>query len=71
MTERRVYDDELHTHYVAFSCYKKRRVPAHDRAKRIGLGVFDLPLTARDWFLEFRPTLPTRPVRKHPIQWLA
>jgi putative transposase len=47
MTERRVYDDELHAHYVTFSCYKRRRLLDHDHAKRIVLGMLNSQLETR------------------------
>jgi putative transposase len=38
MPKRRVYDDELHCHFITFSCYKRRKLLNHDRAKRIVIG---------------------------------
>ena len=32
---RRIYDDELHAHFVTFSCYRRRRLMDHDRPKQI------------------------------------
>ncbi|HWE36421.1 MAG TPA: transposase [Isosphaeraceae bacterium] len=39
MSARRLYDREGHAHFVTFSCYRRRRLLDHDRAKRIVLGV--------------------------------
>ena len=39
MGKRRVCDDELFAHFVTFSCYRRRRLLDHDRAKKIVLGV--------------------------------
>ena len=35
MAERRIYDDELHAQFVTFSCFHRRRLLDHDRAKKI------------------------------------
>ena len=45
MAKRAIYDDELHAHFVTFSCYRRRRLLDHDRAKRIVLGVLNSQLT--------------------------
>jgi putative transposase len=47
MMKRRIYDDELHAHYVTFSCYKRRRLLDHDQAKRIVLDVLKTQLDTR------------------------
>jgi putative transposase len=39
MNRRRIFDNELYAHFVTFSCYKRRRLLDHDRAKKIVLGV--------------------------------
>jgi hypothetical protein len=71
MSERRIHDDELHSHYVPFSCYKKQHLPAHDRSKQIAPGAFDSQLTVRDspWSRRGRACtrlmLRTRPSRRH------
>jgi putative transposase len=39
MSSRRIYDREGHAHFVTFSCYRRRRLLDHDRARRIVLGV--------------------------------
>lgn len=44
MAKRRVYDREGHTHFVTFSCYKRRRLLDHDRAKRMVLGALNAQL---------------------------
>ncbi len=38
MTNRRVYDEEKHIHFVTFSCYKRRKYLQPDQAKRIVIG---------------------------------
>ena len=35
MTKRRVHDNEMHAQFVTFSCYHRRRLLDHDRAKKI------------------------------------
>ena len=47
MAERRIIDDQLHAHYVTFSCYKHRRLLDHHRTKRIVLGVLNSQLESR------------------------
>ena len=47
MLSRRIYDDELHAHFVTFSCYRRRGLLDHDRAKRVALGVLNSPLARR------------------------
>ena len=44
MTKRRTYDREGHSHFITFSCYKRRRLLDHDRAKRIVLGAMNAQL---------------------------
>lgn len=39
MVRQRIYDSELYAHFVTFSCFQRRRLLDHDRAKRIVLGV--------------------------------
>ena len=38
MPKRRVYDDERHAQFITFSCYKRRKLLDHDRAKKIVIG---------------------------------
>ncbi len=45
---RKIYDDELHAHFVAFSCYRRRCLLDNDRAKRVVLGVLNSQLSARE-----------------------
>ena len=47
MGTRAIYDDELHDHFINFSCYRRRRLLDHDGAKRIVLGVLNSQLAAR------------------------
>jgi putative transposase len=35
---RRIYDREGHAQFLTFSCYRRRRLLDHDRAKKIVLG---------------------------------
>ena len=48
MAKRTIHDDESHAHFITFSCYKRRQLLDHDRAKRIVLGVFNEQLVNRD-----------------------
>ena len=48
MIPRRSYDDYLYTHFVTFSCYRRRRLLQHDRVKKIVLGVLRSQLAAQD-----------------------
>jgi len=45
MVTKRVYDREGHAHFVTFSCFRRRRLLDHDRAKRIVLGVLNSQLS--------------------------
>ncbi len=47
MARRRVFDEELHAHFITFSCYRRRRLLDDDRAKRVVLDVFGLQLSSR------------------------
>jgi len=47
MGTRTIYDDELHAHFVTFSCYRRRRLLDDDRAKRVVLGVLNAQLAGR------------------------
>jgi len=42
MSRRRIYDDELHAQFVTFSCYRRRRLLDHARARQV---VMSLPTT--------------------------
>lgn len=44
MVRKRVYDRERHAHFVTFSCYRRRQLLDHDRAKKIVLGVLNSQL---------------------------
>ncbi|MEW4566467.1 transposase [Tautonia sp. JC769] len=48
MTSRRIYDRDRQAHFVTFSCYRRRRVLDHDRAKRIVLGVLNSQLALQE-----------------------
>ena len=47
MNKRRIYDDELHAHFITFSCYRRRKLLDHDRAKRVVLSVLNSQLARR------------------------
>jgi hypothetical protein len=39
MAKRRICDDELHAKFVPFSCYRRRRLLDHSRARQVVMGV--------------------------------
>ena len=45
MSNRQIYDDEKHIHFVTFSCFKRRRYLQYDRASRIVIGNLGSRLT--------------------------
>ena len=45
MPRQRIHDDELHAHFVTFSCYRRRRLLDHDRPKKIVPGVLNSQLS--------------------------
>jgi putative transposase len=47
MRTRAIHEDALHAHFVTFSCYRRRRLLDHDRAKRVVLGVLNSQLASR------------------------
>ena len=47
MGTRAIYDDELHAHFITFSCFHRRRLLDHDQAKRVVLGVLNSQLASR------------------------
>jgi putative transposase len=47
MTRRGVENTEKLAHFVTFSCYRRRRLLDHDRARRIVLGVLQALLSRR------------------------
>ncbi|HEY4760068.1 MAG TPA: transposase [Thermoguttaceae bacterium] len=47
MSNRRIYDEELHAHYVTFSCYRRRWLLDNQQAKRLVLGTLNSQLAAR------------------------
>lgn len=47
MDKRAIYDGELHAHFVTCSCYRRRWLLDHDRAKRVVLGVLNSQLARR------------------------
>ena len=54
MNPRSIHDDELHAHFVTFSCYHRRRLLDHDSAKRVALGVLNAQLASRKaWCVGF------------------
>jgi putative transposase len=44
---RTIHDDAPHAHFITFSCYRRRRLLDHDRAKRVVLGVLNSQLECR------------------------
>jgi len=44
MVTKNIYDREGHAHFVTFSCFRRRRLLDHDRAKKIVLGVLNSQL---------------------------
>ena len=44
MKKRRIYDGALYAHFITFSCYRRRNLLNHDRAKKIVLGVLNSEL---------------------------
>jgi putative transposase len=47
MRTRAIHDDALYAHFVTFSCYRRRRLLDHDRAKQVVLGVLNSQLAGR------------------------
>ena len=47
MAAGRIDHDELHAHFVTFSCNRRRRLLDHDRAKGVVLGVLNSQLGRR------------------------
>jgi len=47
MGKRVIHDDQLHAHFVTFSCYRRRRLLDDDRAKGVVLGVLNSQLVGR------------------------
>jgi len=39
MTKRQIHDDELHVQFGTFSCYRRRRLLDHPRARQVVMGV--------------------------------
>ena len=48
MAERRIHDDELHAQFVTFSCYRRRRLLDHPRARQVVMGVLTDELQKRE-----------------------
>ncbi len=48
MVTKRTFDREGHAHFVTFSCYRRRRLLDHDRAKKVVLGVLNSQLSRQD-----------------------
>jgi putative transposase len=46
--KRKIYDDNLHAHFVTFSCFKRRRLLNPDRAKAIVIGNLHAQLRKRN-----------------------
>ena len=45
---KQTFDREGHAHFVTFSCYRRRRLLDHDRAKKVVLGVLNSQLSRQD-----------------------
>ena len=48
MVTKRTFDREGHAHFVTFSCYRRRRLLDHDRARKVVLGVLNSQLVRQD-----------------------
>lgn len=48
MSNRKIYDEEKHIHFVTFSCYKRRKYLQHDRAQKIVIGNLGSRLAKHD-----------------------
>ena len=68
MSKRRIHDDELHAHFITFSCYRRRRLLDHDGGKRILLGVLNSQLDRRDATCAGFVVMPDH---VHAIVWFA
>lgn len=66
MTNRRVYDNELHAQFVTFSCYRRRRLLDHPRGKQIVISFLAEELSARDGVC---PGFVVMPDHVHAIIW--
>lgn len=67
MSRQRIYDAELFAHFVTFSCYRRRRLLDHDRAKRIVLGVLNSQLAKQTARLIGYAIMPDH---VHAVVWL-
>ena len=47
MAKRQIYDDERHAQFVTFSCYRRRRLLDHPRARQVVVGVLAEELRER------------------------
>ena len=68
MRNRRTYDTERHAHFLAFSCYKRRRLLDVDRAKKIVLGVLTSQLARQQGRCAGFVVMPNH---VHAIVWFA
>ncbi len=48
MSKRRIYDDELHAQFVMFSCYRRRRLLDHARARQVVMGLLATELATHE-----------------------
>jgi hypothetical protein len=48
--KRDIFDDERHSQFVTFSCFGRRRLLDHERAKRIVIGVLGSQLALQKGF---------------------
>ena len=48
MSRRRIYDDELHAQFVTFSCYQRRRLLDHARARQVVISLLATELATHE-----------------------
>ena len=57
MSDRKIYDEEGHAHYLTFSCYRRRRILNDDIHKKIVIGLnpvrAGLVVKPEDWLYSF------------------
>ena len=48
MSRRCIYDDELHAQFVTFSCYRRRRLLDHARARQVVISLLATELATHE-----------------------
>jgi len=48
MVKRRIHDDEGHAQFVTFSCYRRRRLLDHPRARQVVISLLATELAVHD-----------------------